>query len=369
MDKINHRQIWLDAMFKIAEPVLVSLSNQQLKQNLPVEFHNDRKRFAPLEAFARLICGMAPWIENGTEQQRDYYENLILKCISIATYPNSKDYMDFCSDGQPLVDTAFLCHALVRAPRLIDKLDTRTKTNLISALKSSRTITPGRNNWLLFSAMVETALYLLGQNDYDKLRIDYAVSMFMDWYKGDSIYGDGKDFHWDYYNSFVIQPMLVDIVNTFEIYSNVKSTILERATRYASILERMIAPDGTYPIIGRSITYRFGVFQLLSQAALQHFLDNNLKPAQVRCALTQVITNIMNSPNLFDKNGWLQAGVYGYQPNLAEPYINVGSLYLCSTVFLALGLTPDEPFWVAEDEKWTSKKVWNGEFIPLDHSI
>jgi len=24
------------------------------------------------------------------------------------------------------------------------------------------------------------------------------------WYKGDGAYGDGSDFHWDYYNSYVI---------------------------------------------------------------------------------------------------------------------------------------------------------------------
>ena len=34
------------------------------------------------------------------------------------------------------------------------------------------------------------------------------------WYKGDGVYGDGPPFHWDYYNSFVIQPMLLNILAT-----------------------------------------------------------------------------------------------------------------------------------------------------------
>jgi hypothetical protein len=55
--------------------------------------------------------------------------------------------------------------------------------------------------------MVEAGLYLLGDQEYDKMRIGFAIHLFKIWYKGDGIYGDGKDFHWDYYNSFVIQPM------------------------------------------------------------------------------------------------------------------------------------------------------------------
>jgi hypothetical protein len=37
-----------------------------------------------------------------------------------------------------------------------------------------------------------------------------AVNVHETWYKGDGFYGDGPDFHWDYYNSFVIQPMLLE---------------------------------------------------------------------------------------------------------------------------------------------------------------
>jgi hypothetical protein len=55
----------------------------------------------------------------------------------------------------------------------------------------------------------------------------------------------------------------------------------------------MIVADGSYPPIGSSITYRFGVFQLLSQLALNQQLPESLKPAQVRTALTAVIKRVM----------------------------------------------------------------------------
>ncbi|MDH6370245.1 hypothetical protein M2444_002025 [Paenibacillus sp. PastF-3] len=379
MNGTKQRKYWLDTMLKIGDPVLDALSQRKLKERLPTEFNSDRSSFAHLEAFSRLSCGMAPWLElKGLEGEEEVlrarYVILMLECIDAAVDPSSPDYMDFKSEGQPLVDAAFLAHALVRAPkRLAGQLNERVKGNLITALKQTRRTAPSGSNWLLFSAMVEAALYILGDSEYDRMRVGYAIHMFMDWYKGDGIYGDGKDFHWDYYNSFVIQPMLVDLVTLFEReseqYSELKLLIVERAQRYATVLERMIAPDGTYPFIGRSIVYRFGAFQLLSQAALQHFLEDALFPSQVRCALTAVITRTMGFTGTLDEAGWLRPGVYGYQPELAESYINTGSLYLCASVFLPLGLLPADPFWAGTELKWTAQRIAAGEDVMRDHAL
>jgi hypothetical protein len=265
---------------------------------------------------------------------------------------------------QPLVDAAFLCHALLRAPNaLIKPLEERVRRNLINALNLSKKIEPHKNNWVLFSAMVETGLYLLGAEcDYSK--IDKSVKAIMDWYKGDGFYGDGVNFHCDYYNSFVIHPMLLDIVKTHSRYENILEIVQKRSARYAVIQERQIGPDGYYPFTGRSICYRFGAFQLLAQAPLQHSLGDSVHPAQVRCALTEVMSKM--APHMFDESGWLQPGLYGYQPNLAERYINTGSLYLCSAVFLPLGLPSSDDFWSAPNRKWTSQRIVSGENLHAD---
>lgn len=378
MNGVEQRKQWVDALVKIAEPVLKALSQEKLKETLPQDLNFERFDFAPLEAFGRTMCGIAPWLEaddlGGEEKElQDKFRELARIGLDKATDPSSKDFMVF-DRTQALVDAAFLSHALIRAPKqLIDALDERVKTNVIAALYSSRKIVPGPNNWIFFSAMVETALYRLGAEDYDKLRIAYATRTFMDWYKGDGLYGDGATFHWDYYNSFVIQPMYVDIVKTFapvmDEIAQIQPVVMKRAARYASILERLIGQDGTYPIIGRSICYRFGAFQLLSQASLEHFLEETVTPQQVRCALTAVISRIMSSDTLFDDDGWLRPGVFGYQPDLAEMYINRGSLYLCCSVFLPLGLSEEDPFWSGENAKWTAKKIWSGENMMLDHAI
>ncbi len=374
------RKEWLEKMLQIVSPVLDALETGTLHECLPLDFHHERSKFAPLEAFGRSILGIAPWLELDSSELDDeeralqkIYREKVRVCLDQCSNPDSKDFMQFNEGDQPLVDAAFLAHALVRAPKQLGELlPEKTKNNLADALRSSRTITAHNCNWIFFSAMVEAGLYVLGQ-DYDLMRILYPIRQFQDWYLGDGVYGDGPDFHWDYYNSFVIQPMYVDLVNMFEDkhpeIAAVRPKVLERAARHASVLERMISPEGSYPIIGRSICYRFGAFQLLSQCALQHRLEEHLSPAGVRTALTAVLRRTMDDISIFDEEGWLLPGIIGEQAELAEEYINIGSLYLCSAIFLPLGLNPEDDFWANGDDAWTAKKIWLGEHSIIDHAI
>jgi len=298
---------------------------------------------------------------------------LAQQALNSATDPKSPDYLNFTKGLQPLVEAGLLAQAIIRAPSgLWKKLDHQTQKNLRIALISTRTIKPYFNNWLLFSAIVEAALYLIGE-DWDKVRIDYALRQHEQWYKGDGIYGDGPSFQWDYYNSFVIHPMLVDMLRIMapvsQDWDKLSKNVMNRASRYAVILERMISPEGTFPAIGRSLTYRFGVFHLLAQMALLHQLPKKITPAQVRCALTAVIRRIVEAPGTFDPKGWLKIGFCGHQPNMGEPYISTGSLYLCSVALLPLGLPPKDEFWAAPPEGWTSQKLWSGQNMDADHAI
>jgi hypothetical protein len=194
-----------------------------------------------------------------------------------------------------------------------------------------------------------------------------------DWYKGDAWYGDGQDLHLDYYNSLVIHPMLTEVLRVMKKHNLEGSDLLptqeKRLGRYAAQLERMISPEGTYPVIGRSITYRFGSMHALADAAWLHLLPNNLSPAQVRCALTAVMRRQLSQPYTFDDNGWLRVGFAGSQLRMGEPYINTGSLYLCTAAFLPLGLPADDAFWANPAVPWTSLKAWNGVDVGEDHAL
>jgi len=381
-DGPGERAYLISVLTRIADPVLNALSRNELKMKMPVEaLDSEQRRYSThLEAFGRLLAGMAPWLELGPDQTsegklRKKYIDLSRACIRNAVDPKAADFLNFNKGAQPLVDAAFFAQALLRAPnQLWEPLDATTKANVIAALKSSRVITPSYSNWLMFSATVEAALHKFDKSA-DKMRIDYALKQHQLWYKGDGMYGDGPEFHFDYYNSFVIQPMLIEVMSTI-IDSSSKvadkkmyADVLSRAQRYAAIQERLISPEGTYPAVGRSLAYRFGAFQLLSKIAQMKMLPAEVKPQQVRAALYTVIRRQVEAPGTFDKDGWLQIGFAGHQPAIGETYISTGSLYLCSEVFLVLGLPASDILWQGSDLPWTSKRMWEGENLPVDHAL
>ena len=384
---LKEREYFISVLTNIADPVLNALSKNDLKKLMPVEakkgLEKERKQYTYLEAFGRLLSGMAPWLELSPDDtpegiQREKYIELSLKCINNATDPKSPDFMNFSIGDQPLVDAAFFAQALLRAPnQLWNRLDQATKDNVIKALKSSRVIKPYESNWLFFSAMVEAAL-LKFDGTCNLAPIDKALNKFTEtWYKGDGIYGDGDSFHWDYYNSYVIQPMFLEVLKTLkeckpgskENYDKTYDLVLKRAKRYAYILESLISPEGTYPPLGRSLAYRFGVFQLLSEIALMQELPEEIQPQEVRVALYTVIKRQINAPGTFDKKGWLQIGMVGHQPEIGERYISTGSLYLCSEAFLVLGLPSNSPFWTGKDVDWISKRIWEGKNNSIEHAV
>ena len=376
----SDRSIWLDVLRRLADPVLTNLAGETLKARMPVEeaAGANRRGVTHLEAFGRLMAGIAPWIElpasdSAEGRVRARYVDVSRRALDRAVDPSSPDFLNFTADRQPLVDAAFLAQAVLRAPRTLNEtLDPNSKRNLIIALESTRTISPGFNNWLLFSATVEAALARLGSR-WDRMRVDYALRQHDQWYKGDGAYADGPEFHWDYYNSFVIHPMLIDVLavcaHEMPAWKTLAERVAERARRYAAVLERLIGPDGSFPPIGRSIAYRCGAFHLLAQAALLRRLPESVTPAQVRGALTAVIKRCMLAPDTFDGQGWLRIGFCGHQPAVGERYISTGSLYLCAVALLPLGLPESDAFWGAPAQPWTSVRAWSGKDFPIDHAL
>jgi hypothetical protein len=376
----NDRVYWMRIVERVSNPVLSAVSQGKLRALMPVEaaqgLQQDRSKSTHLEAFGRLITGLAPWLESSAESSetglQTKYREWARAGIHYGTDPSSPDYMNFGTTPQSVVDAAFLVLGILRAPKqLWEPLDKTTRANLVKALQATRQVLPGQSNWLLFSAMVEAGLCFMGEW-WDAMRVDYALQMHKEWFVGDGTYGDGPHFHWDYYNSFVIQPMMLKILETVpprnSMWSALKPIALERARRYAAIQERMISPEGTFPPIGRSLTYRFGAFHLLSDVALRRSLPEKVSPEQVRCALTTVMRKMIDRPGTFDAKDWLQIGFAGHQPSMGETYISTGSLYLCSAAWLPLGLPAADPFWAGEAKPWTAVKIWNGEDVKADHA-
>lgn len=378
----NDRAYWSDLLYKMSAPVLSLMSEGKLQKEMQVEvspaWDGRDIRVTYMEAFGRLMTGLAPWLslpdDNSKEgKQRKQLREWALKSYAHAVDPNSPDYLLWRKEGQPLVDAAFLAESFLRAyDQLWMPLDELTKQRYIEEFKLLRRVDPPYSNWLLFSSTVECFLLKAGA-EADNYRISSALRKIEEWYVGDGWYSDGPHFAFDYYNSYVIQPMYMECLEIMVDRKKIKQErydiALKRMRKYGQILERFVSPEGTFPVFGRSIPYRLAVFQPLAMLAWKEQLPQELTNGQVRAAMTASMKRMFAHKGNFNEKGFLTIGFVGEQPNVSDSYTNNGSLYLTSVVFLPLGLPAEHPFWTAPAEDWTQKKAWNGLDFPKDHAI
>jgi hypothetical protein len=371
---------------KMSEPVLTNMAAGTLKKNFFLEvsptWDGRDKGVAYLECFGRLIAGIAPWLalaDDGTPEgrTRKRLQQLALQSYTNSVDPANPDYLLWKGPGQTLVDSAYFTNALIRAPKALwDPLDARTKQRIIAEIKSLRRIEPPYINWMLFAAMNEAWLMSIGE-EFDPLRMNVAIRKINEWYVGDGWIKDGDAFHFDYYNAFVMHPMLVEILDVLDERKGafwngkpeeLRAQAVKRMQRYSEHLERFISTDGSFPPIGRSLTYRTAAFQPLALLALRKQLPASLPEGQVRAALQAVHKAVWTAPGNF-KDGYLTIGFVGHQPELGDWYSNNGSMYIASASLLPLGLPENDSYWTAPAQDWTQKKAFAGAKFPKDYPV
>ena len=375
------RQVWADLCYKISQPVLENMSKGNFQKDFPLElsptWDGRDTKVAYLETFARLMAGISPWLalpDDGTPEgkQRKQLHEWAIQAYKNAVDPNSPDKITWLTNtSQPLCDASYLVESFMRAPEATwGQLDEVTKKRYIEGLKSLRTIRPAYNNWLLFRAMVEVFFMSIGE-DVDEYALSVGLQKMSEWYLSDGWYSDGPEYAMDYYNSYVMHPMMVEVVEMCKKHKFRTPISLDlavkRMNRFNTILERFISPEGAYPAVGRSVIYRMGAFQTLAMSAWKYGLPKDLTNGSVRSALTCVMKRMFAVDGNFDDKGYLRLGFAGHQPNLANYYSDNGSLYMTSLVFMPLGLPADHPFWTAPAEPWTSQKAWSGQEFPEDY--
>lgn len=383
-DASDDRAYWADLAYKMAYPVLSEMANGTLQKNMLVEvspnWDGRDKRVTYMEAFGRLMAGIAPWLalpDDGTPEgaKRKELRELALKAYANAVDPDSPDYLLWRKEGQPMVDAAYIAESFLRAwDALWVPLDQKTKDRYIEEFTQIRRIDPPYTNWLLFSSTIESLLCKAGA-PFDIYRINSAARKMEEWYTGDGWYSDGPSFAFDYYSSYVFHPMYLETLDAMIDtgthsrldYKKYYDRELKRAQKYAIVLERFISPEGTFPVIGRSIPYRMAALQPLALMAWYEKLPAGLTNGQVRNALTTVMHNMFDGKENFNEKGYLTIGFAGRQPNVADWYTNNGSLYMTSLAFMPLGLPASHPFWTDAPQPTTQQKAWNGKPFPKDH--
>lgn len=382
------RRFMLGLLEKMATPVLGLMSEGRLQREwkpaVSPTWDGRDPRVGYLEAFGRLIDGIAPWLalpdtSDAEGRLRRRLREQALRSYVHAVDPKSPDRLLWEGHGQALVDSAYFTSALLRAPEVLwAPLDGQTKQRIVDAIKGLRRVSPPYQNWLLFAAMNEAFLFSIGEQ-WDPMRVDLTIKLFAgDWYAGDGWYGDGERFHFDYYNSYVIHPMMVQILEVLArgkpSFNNLRpkpefDRALKRMQRYGEHLERMVGPDGAYAAIGRSLTYRLAVHQVLGVLAWRGWLPDTLPAAQVRSATVAAARRIFADPSNFDAAGFLTIGFTRAQPTLGDIYSNAGSMYITSEGLVALGLPATDPYWTAPAMPWTMRRAYSGEDFRKDYAV
>lgn len=378
------RAYWVDLLYKMAAPVLSNMAEGNLQKNMIVEvspnWDGRNKGVTYMETFGRLMAGIAPWLslpddETDEGMKRKQLRDWALKSYRNAVDPESPDYLLWRGHGQALVDAAYIAESFLRGyDALWVPLDDTTKSRYIEEFSQLRRVDPPYTNWLLFSSTIEGLLAKAGAQ-YDEYRVNSAIRKVEEWYTGDGWYADGPEFAFDYYSSYVFHPMYLETLQALKDskahtrihYSNYYNRALRRAQKYSIVLERLISPEGTFPVFGRSIPYRMATMQPLALMAWYEKLPAGLTNGQVRSALTAVMHRMFDDKENFNEGGFLTIGFAGRQPNIADWYTNNGSLYMTSLSFLPLGLPATHPFWTDAQQPWTSQKAWSGQPFPKDH--
>lgn len=378
------RAYWCNLLYNMAKPVLSNMAEGNLRKNMQVEVSPNWDgrdiRVTYMEAFGRLMAGLAPWLslpDDETEEgkMRKQLREWALKSYAHAVNPDSPDYLLWRKEGQPLVDAAYVAESFLRAyDQLWIPLDEKTKERYIEEFTQMRRVDPPYTNWLLFSSTIEAFLAKAGA-PYDQYRVNSAIRKMEEWYTGDGWYADGPSFAFDYYSSYVFHPMYLETLQAMKDakaftrihYRDYYRRALKRTQKFSIVLERMISPEGTFPVFGRSIPYRMAAMQPLALMAWYEKLPAGLTNGQVRAALTAVMHRMFDGQENFNEGGFLTIGFAGCQPNIADWYTNNGSLYMTSLGFLPLGLPATHPFWTDAALPWTNQKAWNGQAFPKDH--
>ena len=381
----SDRQYWCSLAYKMAQPVLENMAKGELQKNMLTEFSpsfdNRNKNVVYMETFGRLMAGIAPWLtlpddETVEGKQRKQLREWALAAYKNSVDPQSPDYLCWGSAGQNLVDAAYIAESFLRAYDTLWKpLDEVTKKRYLTEFTKLRSIDPPYTNWLLFSSTIESFMAKAG-GSYDQYRVNSTCRKMEEWYVGDGWYADGPVFAFDYYSSYVFHPMYLETLqamidakaNTRLDYKKYYDREMKRCQKYAIILERLISPEGTFPVFGRSIPYRMATMQPLALMAWYQTMPKDLNNGQVRAALTKVLHRMFDQENNFNEKGYLSIGFCGTnQKDVADWYTNNGSLYMTTLAFMPLGLAADHPFWTDAAQPWTQVKAWNNQPFPKDH--
>jgi len=204
------------------------------------------------------------------------------------------------------------------------------------------------DNWVLFPGLVAAVERAFGRRVPDSA-IDTGLDVMLDRYRGDGWYTDGPGEAFDAYTGWAVHwDMLLWSRMDGDRRPRIRTLVEQRARSYLAGIVPQFAADGSRPLFGRSLGYRFAAAAPFALAELLGL--DAVQPGLARRIASGTIARHLEQGALDPATGWFRRGVAGERPEVCERYISAGASAWAAHVFVALGLPPGAPFWVDREE-------------------
>jgi len=314
-----------------------------------------------LASLAAVLHGLSPWFEHGRESAASELARLARTRLA-AIFADS----EAPARRARLASGAMLAAALQRAPSALwTGLPTETR-HAAGRWFAALAAAPCRSDDdRLFAAVLAVALRDLGLGPspggpgaiYAGLR---CPQNWADWR------GPGERWHWMQERALPAELLLLEALESVAAreptWQSYRDRLRDRLAHQAALEERLVAPDGTYPLLGWAENHRCGAFQSLAAAAWRGLLPASVRPAQARTALSAVLHRTLNEPAAFAPDGSLLPWPV-FAPGSAAPS-EAGARYLCCAALLPLGLSALDPFWMGSAQHVTWHRSWLRRDLP-----
>jgi len=310
-----------------------------------------------LEGFARMSVAWGAWLglaANPVTLARDGetvdVERLVAQGLLDGTDPGGRfGWGEIGDRDQRIVEAAELATGLwLGRERLAPALGRDGLTQVLGWLAGVHGRDVYDDNWVLFPSFVATVQRGFGQHVPDSA-IDAGLDVMLARYGGDGWYADGPGNAFDQYTGWAVHwHLLLWSRIDGDRRPRVRRLVERRARTYLAAVAPQFAPDGSRPLFGRSLGYRFA-------AAAPWALGEVLGLGAVAPGLARRIGSMTIARHLADgaldpPTGWFTRGVAGERPDVCERYVSLGAAAWAAHVFVALALPPDAAFWQATEE-------------------
>ncbi|HSL30355.1 MAG TPA: DUF2264 domain-containing protein [Anaerolineales bacterium] len=306
-----------------------------------------------IESFARIASAWGAWLRNPanpatlTFDDREIdLEKLLHRALLDGTDPSNPStyWGDIGHMDQRIVESADIAVAIwMSRKRVFNHMTAAEQIQIVSWLAQVDGKGTYTDNWILFTAMVQSVRYHLGFPCPEE-ELDYRLLQVGEFYRGDGWYADGPSAEFELYNAWMFGwHYLLWAWIDGERRPDHRQLVLERGRSFIDGFLHFFGANGSYPAWGRSVVYRF--------AAVAPFATGYLLgiTSQEPGLLRRVSSGCMRyfyDHGMFDPDAhFLRQGYHGNFPPAGEAYISPGSPYWCCHGLFALTFDRDDPFW------------------------